>query len=57
MQGLDLGRLSHAEKDDLLSLLGQLDAALARIGELEQRLARIERPAKTPDNWALPQLP
>ena len=54
-QGIDLSTLSHAEKDDLiLSLVGQLEAALARIGELEKRLARFERPAKTPDNSSLP---
>ena len=53
--GIDLSRLSHAEKDDLiLSLVGQLEAALARIGDLERRLARFERPAKTPDNSSLP---
>ena len=53
--GIDLSTLSHAEKDDLiLSLVGQLEAALARIGELEKRLARFERPAKTPDNSSLP---
>ena len=56
--GIDLGKLSHAEKDDLilslLPLVGQLEAALARITELEQRLAVFERPAKTPDNSSLP---
>ena len=53
--GIDLSALSHAEKDDLiLSLVGQLEAALARIGELERRLAKLERPAKTPDNSSLP---
>ena len=53
--GIDLSALSHAEKDDLiLSLVGQLEAALARIGELERRLAKFERPAKTPDNSSLP---
>ena len=52
---IDLSTLSHAEKDDLiLSLVGQLEAALARIAELEQRLARFERPGKTPDNSSLP---
>jgi transposase len=52
---MDLSKLSHAEKDDLiLSLVGQLEAALARIGELEKRLAAFERPAKTPDNSSLP---
>ena len=54
-QSIDLSTLSHAEKDDLiLSLVGQLEAALARIAELETRLARFERPAKTPDNSSLP---
>ncbi len=54
-QGIDLSTLSYAEKDDLiLSLVGQLEAALARIVELEKRLARFERPAKTPDNSSLP---
>jgi len=55
---IDLNGLSHAEKDELirslLPLVGQLQAALARIAELEQRLARFERPAKTPDNSSLP---
>jgi transposase len=54
-QGIDLSTLSHAEKDDLiLSLVGQLEAALGRIAELEKRLAGYERPAKTPDNSSLP---
>jgi transposase len=53
--GIDLSTLSQAEKDELiLSLVGQLEAALARIAELETRLARFERPAKTPDNSSLP---
>ena len=55
---IDLSKLSHAEKDDLilslLPLVGQLDAALARITELEQRLAVFERPAKNPGNSSLP---
>jgi len=55
---IDLSRLSHAEKDDLiralLPLAGKLDAALARIAELEQRLAKYEQPRKTPDNSSLP---
>ena len=55
LHGTELGGLSHAEKDDLiLSVVGQLEAALVRIGELEKRLARFERPAKTPDNSSLP---
>jgi transposase len=54
-QDIDLSTLSHAGKDELiLSLVDQLEAALARIGELEKRLARFERPAKTPDNSSLP---
>jgi len=53
--GIDLSTLSHAEKDGLIvSLFGQLEAALARIGELEKRLAKFEGPAKTPDNSSLP---
>ena len=54
-QDIDLSTLSHAGKNELiLSLVDQLEAALARIGELEKRLARFERPAKTPDNSSLP---
>jgi transposase len=55
---IDLSKLSHAEKDalirSLLPLVGQLQAALARIAELEARLAKLEQPAKTPDNSSLP---
>lgn len=55
---IDLSTLSHAEKDalirSLLPLVGQLEAAVARIAELEARLANLERPAKTPDNSSLP---
>ena len=55
---IDLGKLSHAEKDGLIlslrPLVGQLEAALARIAELEKRLAKLERPTKTPDNSSLP---
>jgi transposase len=55
---IDLGKLTVAEKDNLilslLPLVGQLEAALARIAELEKRLAAFERPAKTPDNSSLP---
>ena len=54
---IDLSKLIHAEKDalirSLLSLIGKLEAALARIGELQARLAKLERPAKTPDNSSL----
>ncbi len=54
-QGIDLSTLSHAEKDELiLSLVGQLEAAVTRIDELEKRLAALERPAKTPDNSSVP---
>jgi transposase len=56
--GIDLSKLSHAQKDDLilslLPLVGQLEAALARIAELEKRLATFERPPKNPDNSSLP---
>jgi transposase len=53
--GIDLSRLSHAEKDDLiLSLFARLDVALARIAELEKRLEVLERPPKNPDNSSLP---
>jgi len=55
---IDLAKLSHAEKDalilSLLPLVGQLEAALARIAVLEARLAELERPRKTPDNSSLP---
>ena len=55
---IDLTRLTVAEKDalilSLLPLIGQLEAALARIAELEARLARVEKPPKTPDNSSLP---
>jgi len=54
---IDLSRLTVAEKDalilSLLPLVGQLEAALARIAalearnaDLEARLADLERPAK-----------
>lgn len=56
--GIDLSKLTVAEKDalilSLLPLVGQLEAALARIAELEKRLATFEGPAKTPDNSSLP---
>jgi transposase len=54
----DLSKLSHAEKDalilSLLPLVGQLEAAQARIADLEARLAELEKPKKTPDNSSLP---
>jgi transposase len=55
---IDLSKLTVAEKDalilSLLPVVGQFEAALARIAELEQRLAAFERPPKTPDNSSLP---
>jgi transposase len=55
---IDLSALTVAEKDalilSLLPLVGQLEAALARITALERRLAKFERPGKTPDNSSLP---
>jgi len=55
---VDLSKLTAAAKDELilslLPLVGQLEAALARIAELEKRLAAFERPPKTPDNSSLP---
>ena len=55
---IDLSKLTVAAKDalilTLLPLVGQLEAALARIAELERRLAAFERPPKTPDNSSLP---
>lgn len=55
---IDLSKLTHGEKDalilSLLPLVGQLEAALARVAELEARLAKLERPPKTPDNSSLP---
>jgi transposase len=64
-QATDLSKLTVAEKDalilSLLPLVGQLEAALARIAaleagnaELEARLAKLERPGKTPDNSSVP---
>jgi transposase len=55
---IDLSKLTDAEKDalilSLLPLVGQLEAALARIAGLEEQLAKYERPAKTPDNSSMP---
>jgi transposase len=55
---LDVSKLTVAEKDalilSLLPLIGQLEAALARIAELEARLAKFEAAPKTPDNSSLP---
>ncbi len=54
----DLSKLTVAEKDalilSLLPLIGQLEAALARIADLEARLAKFEAPPRTPDNSSLP---
>ncbi len=51
---LDLSKLTDAEKDDLilrlLPLIGQLEAAHARVAELEKRLATLEQPPKNPSN-------
>ena len=55
LRDIDLGKLSPAEKDALILLLGeQLEAALARIAVLEQRLEELTRPSKTPGNSSLP---
>ncbi len=55
---IDLSKLTVAEKDalilSLLPLVGQLQAALARIAVLEARIAQLETPPKTPDNSSLP---
>ena len=55
---IDPSKLTVAEKDalilSLLPLVGQLQAALARIAELEAQLALLEKPPKTPDNSSLP---
>ena len=55
---IELAKLTVAEKDalilSLLPLVGQLEAARARIAELEARLALLEKPPKTPDNSSLP---
>src|SRR3954471_19908178 len=58
MPEVDLSKLTAAAKDELilslLPLVGQLEAALARIAELEKRLAAFERPPKTPRQPARP---
>ncbi len=55
---IELAKLTVAEKDalilSLLPLVGQLEAALARIAELEAWLALLEKPPKTPNNSSLP---
>jgi transposase len=53
--GLDLSKLSHAEKDVLiLTLLARLDEAHKLIAELRVRIDELTRPPKTPDNSSLP---
>ena len=52
---LDLSKLSHAEKDELiLTLSVRLDAALKLIAELQARIDDLTRPGKTPDNSSVP---
>ena len=52
---LDLGNLSHAEKDELiLTLSARLDAALKLILELQARIDDLTRLGKTPDNSSVP---
>ena len=55
---IDLAAMSHAEKDalilSLLPLVGQLEAALARIAVLEARIEELTRPPRTPDNSSTP---
>jgi transposase len=52
---LDLSKLSHAEKDELiLTLSARLDAALKLIAELQARIDGLTRPGKTPDNSSVP---
>ena len=50
--------MTEAEKDalilSLLPLVGQLEAALARIAGLEARIGELTRPPKTPDNSSTP---
>ena len=49
---------AEAEKDalilSLLPLVGQLEAALARIAVLEARIEELTRPPRTPDNSSTP---
>jgi len=52
---LDLGKLSHAEKDALiLTLSARLDAGLKLIAELQARIDNFTRPGKTPGNSSVP---
>lgn len=56
--GIDLAAMTEAEKDalilSLLPLVGQLEAALAKIAVLEARIEELTRPPKTPDNSSTP---
>ena len=54
----DLSRLSVSQKHALiLSLVGQLQVALAKIGALQAQIETLTRPPKTPDNsWQSPSL-
>ena len=55
-RGIEPGELGHAEKDDLmlslLPLVGQLDAALARITELETATGRVRTAGEEPRQFA-----
>lgn len=54
---IDLAAMTGAGKDALiLSRLGRLEEALARIAALEARVAEMTRPPKTPDNSSTPPL-
>lgn len=52
---INLSAMTSAEKDALiLSLVGQLEAAVAKIATLEARIDELTRPPKTPDNSSTP---
>jgi len=52
---LDLGKLSHAQKDELiLALFARLEAAERQIAELRARIDDLTKPPKTPTNSSLP---
>jgi transposase len=52
---LDLGKLSHAQKDELiLALFARLEAAERLIAELRARVDELTKPPKTPGNSSLP---
>jgi len=52
---LDLGKLSHAQKDALiLTLLARLEEAHTLIAGLRARIDDLTRPDKTPDNSSVP---